>query len=269
MPAILQLATTVAALVAGETILWWAGSRLPLVQLDGAAVSATLAEADPTGVALSVLRLLALAVGAALLGTTALGVVARGTGAVGFVVQVDRWTPPSLRHLLDKALGVGLAASIGLGAIPATAEPGGTSGQDTTTLRRLPDAPASTVLRRLPDAPPTPTAQRAPPPAIASVPGDPPSSSAPILPVVPPTSRPVLSPRSPAPASPVRRQVVVHPGDSFWRLAEHHEAERLGRRPSEAETGAYWHKLVAVNRHRLHVRSDPDLLFPGQILIVP
>jgi len=63
--------------------------------------------------------------------------------------------------------------------------------------------------------------------------------------------------------------VVVRPGDSFWRLAAHHEADRLGRRPSEAEVGAYWQELVATNRSRLVVPGDADLLFPGQILVIP
>jgi nucleoid-associated protein YgaU len=63
--------------------------------------------------------------------------------------------------------------------------------------------------------------------------------------------------------------VVVQPGDSFWRLAERHEAERLGRRPTENETGACWQQLVALNRARLAVPDDPDLLFPGQVVVVP
>ncbi len=74
-------------------------------------------------------------------------------------------------------------------------------------------------------------------------------------------------PAVPAPSTP--REVVVQAGDSFWRLAERYEAERLGRRPSEREVGACWQQLVAVNRHLLAVPDDVDLLFPGQVLLLP
>lgn len=64
-------------------------------------------------------------------------------------------------------------------------------------------------------------------------------------------------------------EVVVRPGESFWRLAEQHVAGRTGRQPSDAEIGACWQELVAMNRDRLVVPDDPDLLFPGQRLILP
>jgi len=64
-------------------------------------------------------------------------------------------------------------------------------------------------------------------------------------------------------------EVVVQPGDSFWSLAERHETARLGRQPSDAEVGACWQRLVATNRHRLAVPDDADLLFPGQVLLLP
>ncbi len=63
--------------------------------------------------------------------------------------------------------------------------------------------------------------------------------------------------------------MTVGPGDSFWRLAERHEAERLGRLPSDDEVAACWTQLVGLNRHRLVVPGNPDLLFPGQVLQLP
>jgi nucleoid-associated protein YgaU len=63
--------------------------------------------------------------------------------------------------------------------------------------------------------------------------------------------------------------VVVRPGDSFWRLAERHQAERLGRQPTDGEVVACWVDLVARNRDRLVVPDDPNLIFPGQVLEIP
>lgn len=270
----LRLAATLASLLSAEAVLVWAGTALPPVPLDGAELLPAVGEAEPLPLAVSVLRLVALAVGAGLLVTTALGILARGCGAARLVVRLDRWTPPGLRHLLDGALGVGLAATIGLSAVPAGADPGGGPAPSlrrlpdapaTTTLRRLPDAPSTTTLRRLADAPSPPTTGRSPPadpPAtLRRIPDGPPAAPA------PPPAAEAAAPRPAAGADP--REVVVRPGDSFWRLAERHEAERLGRTPTETEVGACWQELVAVNRHRLAVPDDPDLLFPGQVLVVP
>jgi len=66
-----------------------------------------------------------------------------------------------------------------------------------------------------------------------------------------------------------RRDLVVRPGDSFWRLAERNEAQRLGRRPSETEVVTCWKQLIKINRHRLVVPDNPDLIFPGQVLEMP
>lgn len=273
--ALLRLLATITALVAGQLVLWQAGSALPALPLDRSVLARTLAEADPLAVATAVLRLAGLAAGAGLLATTALGALGRCCGAARLVAGVDRWTPPSLRRLLDTALGVGLAASIGLGAVPAGAADDGTAATlrrlagdtPTTTLSRPPEGPATTAttLRRLPDAAPAPPAvvaaettlrrlpdTRPPPPP----PAPPPEASAPPAAVA-------------APPSPGWREVEVQPGESFWQLAERHEAERLGRPPTEREVGACWQELVAANRDRLAVPGDPDLVFPGQRLLVP
>lgn len=300
---IARLVATIGALVVGELVLHLAGQVLPSLSLDAERLSRTFEEAEPLAVAVSALRLVALVVGGALLVVTAAGVAARAVGAAALVAQVDRWTPRSLRRLLDTALGAGLAVSIGMTALPAGADPAppptatlrrladarpppGKPPSSTTALRRLADAPSdpteppysATTLRRLPDgASPKPsqgdpvtTLRRLPdaPPPQAQPASDPSRDAAPAAADPAPTP-----PRAPAPtASPMaggEREVTVRPGDSFWRLAEHYEAERLGRRPSEAEVGARWQELVAINRHRLVVPGDSDLLFPGQVLQLP
>lgn len=254
------LAVTLAVLVGGEAILWRAGRTLPALSPDPERMGRTLVEADPLALTISVLRLAALVVGAALIALTAVGLAGRALGAARLVAKVDQWTPPSLRHLLDGALGVGLAASIGLSTLPAGAD------GPTPTLRRLADAPSpppdpTTTMRRLPDGA---TPAVGPATVLAPAPAAPtgPSVADPAPAATPPPAIGPLATSGP-------REVVVRPGDSFWRLAEHHEAERLGRQPTEDEVGACWQDVVASNRHRLVVPEDPDLIFPGQVMQLP
>ena len=59
-------------------------------------------------------------------------------------------------------------------------------------------------------------------------------------------------------------------GDSFWTIAEETVADaRAGAAPSEAEVTAYWRRLVDANRDRLAAPANPDLLLPGQRLVLP
>jgi len=252
-----RLVATVVTLVLGEVVLAQAGRTLPRLALDRELMSRTFEEAEPLAVAISALRLLAFAAGAAMLVLTAAGIVARAAGAARLVTHLDRCTPTSLRRMLDGALGVGIAASIGLGGLPAAADP---TPSPATTIRRLADAappplqgPGGT-LRRLADAAP---AAAIPPPAgsAPAATGSPPAQATPHQ-AEPPQAQP-------------QREVVVGPGDSFWRLAERHQARRLSRRPSDAEIVTCWKELIQLNRHRLVDPGNPDLIFPGQTLQMP
>lgn len=61
----------------------------------------------------------------------------------------------------------------------------------------------------------------------------------------------------------------MRPGDHFWRIAEEVLAAHLQRTPADGDTDPYWRRLVAANRDRLVDAANPDLLFPGQVLLVP
>ena len=63
-------------------------------------------------------------------------------------------------------------------------------------------------------------------------------------------------------ARPRPREVVVRPGDSLWSIAE----GLLGRAADDVEVTAAWHRLHRANRSRV---DDPDLIRPGQHLVVP
>jgi nucleoid-associated protein YgaU len=64
-------------------------------------------------------------------------------------------------------------------------------------------------------------------------------------------------------------EVVVEPGNNFWHLAEERLGSDLGREPSDDEVAPYWREVVAANDDRLVQPGNPDLVVPGQVLVLP
>ncbi|TVP65052.1 MAG: LysM peptidoglycan-binding domain-containing protein [Nitriliruptor sp.] len=62
---------------------------------------------------------------------------------------------------------------------------------------------------------------------------------------------------------------TVRTGESLWRIASAQLAQEHGRSPSDAEVVPYWRELIERNRDRLPDRDDPDLILPGQELLLP
>jgi len=62
------------------------------------------------------------------------------------------------------------------------------------------------------------------------------------------------------------RTWTVAPGDHLWRIAEL-TLERDGQTPPPATTANYWRRLIDENRSTIGL--DPNLIFPGQVLILP
>jgi len=58
---------------------------------------------------------------------------------------------------------------------------------------------------------------------------------------------------------------IVELGDSFWSIAE----DVLGATVGDAVVDRYWRRLVAANRDGLLDPGNPDLLVPGQRLLLP
>ena len=61
----------------------------------------------------------------------------------------------------------------------------------------------------------------------------------------------------------------VQPGDHLWSVAETVLERAWGRPASDAQIDPYWRSLVELNRGRLADSSNPDLVYPGQVLTVP
>lgn len=83
--------------------------------------------------------------------------------------------------------------------------------------------------------------------------------------VQPPVGPPVESIGSDHPQA---VEVVVAPGDHMWGLAKAHLGDAIGRSPTNAEISPYWRRVVEANRDRIR-SGDPDLIFPGEVLILP
>jgi nucleoid-associated protein YgaU len=127
------------------------------------------------------------------------------------------------------------------------------------TMTRLGDSspPAATMTRVGPDTPP------GSPPGASPAEHDP-ASGTPARPASPATALP--APGLPA-IDPTRW--VVEPGDSLWAIAEEVTRRPDGSSPGERAVSRYWQRLIGANRHDLIDPDNPDLLVPGQRLVVP
>ena len=62
--------------------------------------------------------------------------------------------------------------------------------------------------------------------------------------------------------------VTVHAGDNFWRIAKGTVSAR-GAPPTGAVVRAYWVDLVEANHDRLAHGDDPNLIYAGQVFVLP
>lgn len=228
------------------------GGRLappPLSSLDGA--PAWLEQRQPVDVVFAVLRLVALVLGWYLLVVTVVSVAARLLRLAAVVTVVDVVTVPSVRRLVNAALGLSLVATAYPGVAAASEPPA------VETMRRLPDDAPGAAGGVAPPEPAT-----APTITMRRLPDEPPASPSPKP--APTTTAPTTTAPNPAPGS-----WAVRPGDHFWAVAERVLTDTWGRPPTDAEVGPYWQALVEANRSRLADPANPDLLFPGQTVTVP
>ena len=80
---------------------------------------------------------------------------------------------------------------------------------------------------------------------------------------------PVLRALDPAPGPAAPRTWTVAPGQHLWSISSAVLADALGRPPSDPEVVPYWRRVIEANRTRLADPANADLLFPGQVLVVP
>jgi hypothetical protein len=169
-----------------------------------------------------------------LLLATALSLVRRVVPRARAWGGLDLATPPSVRRLLDRALAVGLGASLTIGAV----HPAGAA--TPSTSRRGSRPVAVSVDEPVPRVPPVsaPAARRAPAPTAGPA-------------------------RPPPRAERVPTTVVVRPGDNLWLIAR-----RAAGSDRPDEIAPYWRAVIAANLATLR-SHDPNLIFPGERLVLP
>jgi hypothetical protein len=195
---------------------------------------------DPALVVATVARWLGLAAGWYLL------VIVAAVGLLGVPAADSGW-----RRLVPTPLVGTVAALLGVVAVAAPAashmaRTGPLVAPETATTLRMDNV---TPLRLTPDR-------------VAEHPLDEATGSSRVAPTpeTPPSTAPV----------PVGETTEVRTGDSFWSLAEEHLEDVWGRRNlSDAEIVPFWRTLIDANRAELTDPGNPDLLLPGQRLVVP
>jgi hypothetical protein len=184
--------------------------------------------------------------------------------------QIDSW----LRHEgairasfeVTRGLGLILALYLGLLAVLAlVAALSGAAGAARLALRvSLPSvrpliAPLVAITVTVASAAPGAAQGRGQPPPVMQVVAAPDAA--------PPVMRVVVSTAVAAPAAAPSATHTVVSGDTFWSIAE--DALRSGPSSSETDVATYWRALVELNRDRLRVAGEPDLIFPGQVFDLP
>ncbi|MDQ3679194.1 MAG: LysM peptidoglycan-binding domain-containing protein [Actinomycetota bacterium] len=252
--AAVALAAWLAFLVGGVAVLHALGARLPPPSLSSPPGGAVwLMQHQPAEVALSILRLMALALGWYLLVVTLGALVARLLRLATLTSVVDAVTLPAVRRMVSGAVGLSLVAT----SFPVLGSVAGAQGEP----------PAVETMRRLPDGAP-PAGPSSPPPTMRRVPDAQSPAKSPAPPAKAPAPSPAKAPAPPSP-SPAPGSWTVRPGDHFWAVAERVLTDAWGRVPADGEVDPYWRALVKANQARLRDPRNPDLLFTGQTLAVP
>jgi nucleoid-associated protein YgaU len=177
-------------------------------------------------------RVLGLVLAWWLLAATVLSTARRAVAAWQRRARLDSVTPAVVRRCLDRALAVGLGASLGLGSMhPAGA-----------TTRPSPVTATVSVPARDEPVVRSPARHDSSHPA----PGRPAAGAA--------------EPRA-------QRLVIVRAGDNLWVIAER-ALQHPDRLVEDREIAPYWRRVIAANTATLR-SHDPNLIFPGERVVLP
>lgn len=62
--------------------------------------------------------------------------------------------------------------------------------------------------------------------------------------------------------------VVVESGDHIWKISKESLGGKLEREPRTEEVHPYWLETIEINLDSLR-SGDPDLIYPGEELVLP
>lgn len=242
------------------------------------------ATTDPLVLTMALLRVGALGVAWYLLATTLLAVVARGLRLVRLIHLADAIAAPTVRRLVHRSMGVVVASAIATSVAAPTAHAADPppvavveEGGGVLTMRGVvPGGPTS--MEGVPVALPWERLQG----SRVQPADDDSTATASSGRAVAPRSAERASSSDPGPdgmaalvrGDQVRRHAVetahiVRPGESLWAIAEVRLEQAWGREPRDVEVVPYWREVIERNRDRLVVADEPDLILPGQELLLP
>lgn len=251
---------------------------------DASALGEWQASRTPPEALLSVVRLLALALGWYLMTVTVLGALARLLRWGRLVVVADTVTVPAVRQLLRGALGVGLAAGVITAGPAAAIGPLRMAAAATSEVPSEPEPPAAAL--------PAPDEALADPSPLWGLPIDGPDHlPEPLSPgskgqnaAEPAIDRggidwadteahEEITDPSPGADEPALHldgaSHTIEPGEHLWAVAARTLEQHSAATPTETEVAAYWLELIERNRDRLPDPTDPDLVHPGTVLALP
>jgi len=215
-------------------------------------------EAAGPGAALMSVGWLAVATVVAYLWVVSTAVIAARHRGVSNTI-VDAVTPTIVKSILTGTATLGLVGAVPAAAIsPYVVHQSGGGANPTPSAEFGPTDRASAPVMTTAD-PETTTAERADPPIMTQSPNAEGTTRAPEV----------------GSEAPVMTEVAesadwtVAPGDHLWSIAEQITASALDRHPTEAEVSRYWLQLIEVNKANLIDPTNPDLIRPGQTLMLP
>ncbi|MEX0835535.1 MAG: hypothetical protein WD010_05560 [Nitriliruptor sp.] len=270
--------------------------------------SAWAAERDAVTATIAILRLVVLALSWYLVAVTTVGLLARLTRAARLVAVADALSVPLVRQLLQGAIGLTLAAGVvasSSGAVPAAAsrsggpstvtatavalerEAEGEDGGDDLTVPRMvaltseddtvpADGAAARMVALDADDEATPAGGAAGARMIAVDGESEPTPPTAAMVAVDGTTARMVGLGPPGAAAPAadegtttgaEHEVVA--GEHLWSIAAEHLSAHLGRPAADDEVVPHWRRVIELNRDRLANPDDPDLIFPGQRLVLP
>lgn len=273
------------ALAAGIGAMLWLGqghlATPPLT--DTEAWTTWFAQRDPLIAAMALFRLLVLALAWYLVGVTAVSLVAHVAQAARLVRLADALSVPLVRHLTQQAVGLALAtaavasvshapdASSLAPPVAAGADVSATVGTQTLAMESL--SPGTLAMRAEVATGAEGITMRRDDVDTSVVTGGVDEAYTLRMARLTPSADDSAEAPSVEHASPTGPRdaatVEVRPGDHLWSIAERALARSWGRSPSDREVEPYWREVIAENRDRLSNPEDPDLLLPGQVLMLP
>jgi nucleoid-associated protein YgaU len=226
-------------------------------------MSEVLATIAVVGRAVAVALLAYLTIVAAVQLVVGLLLARRAIDVTGTLVRaVDRITPNWMSVVTVGVVGVTLLGP----STPASAD------DDRTSM------PWATSTAAPSTDPPTVEPPTMEPPTLEPIdgdPADPPTLDdlSPVTDLPPVVGQPTPTVDALVPPLVIERAATIHvvqPGEHFWSIAEQVVGDRAAVDPSATESvDRYWRRLVDANRDRLADPDQPDLLYPGQELVLP